>query len=360
MKLQNKTILIVSPEPWDHIFVSKHHYAINLAKRKNRIYFLNPPTVINRIKIDKLDFKNVFIINYGILFRGRNRLPAFLNNIINRIEISRIKSSIGNSLDIVWSFDPYRYQNLKLWKVPITLYHSVDFHNNTKLEKRILKSADIVVSIANLLIEHLQNIHKREYYKINHGLYLDNQEAYLNIDFSKTTISYFGNFHGDIDYDLLIVLIKSYPNFEFLLFGPKLRSYEINNFFDSIENLKNVHYFGKISHSKILSILKYVDVNLIIFKEKKSSTHCNPHKVLTFLYAGNTTISTFIDEYTNSNLIEMGVGHQHYLARFNEIVTNLSFFNSDKKREERRQFALNNTYDKQINRIETLIEINAR
>ena len=41
--LRNKTILIISPQAWGKMFLSKHHYAIELAKRGNAVYFLNPP-----------------------------------------------------------------------------------------------------------------------------------------------------------------------------------------------------------------------------------------------------------------------------------------------------------------------------
>ena len=41
--LRNKTILIISPQPWDHIAISKHHYANELAARNNTVYFLEPP-----------------------------------------------------------------------------------------------------------------------------------------------------------------------------------------------------------------------------------------------------------------------------------------------------------------------------
>ena len=39
MILKDKSILIVSPEPWAHLFVSKHHYAVHLAQRGNKVFF---------------------------------------------------------------------------------------------------------------------------------------------------------------------------------------------------------------------------------------------------------------------------------------------------------------------------------
>ncbi len=44
MKIINKTILFISPGPWGINHVSKHHYAIELAKIGNDVYFLNPPS----------------------------------------------------------------------------------------------------------------------------------------------------------------------------------------------------------------------------------------------------------------------------------------------------------------------------
>ena len=41
--LKGKTILILSPQSWGKMFVSKHHYAIGLAKKGAVVYFLNPP-----------------------------------------------------------------------------------------------------------------------------------------------------------------------------------------------------------------------------------------------------------------------------------------------------------------------------
>ncbi len=41
--LNDKTILIISPQEWGKMLLSKHHYALELAKAGNIFYFLNPP-----------------------------------------------------------------------------------------------------------------------------------------------------------------------------------------------------------------------------------------------------------------------------------------------------------------------------
>ena len=38
----NKKILIFSPQPWNFLYISKHHYALELAKQ-NDVWFISAP-----------------------------------------------------------------------------------------------------------------------------------------------------------------------------------------------------------------------------------------------------------------------------------------------------------------------------
>ena len=41
--MNNKVILVLSPQAWGKMMLAKHHYALELAKAGNTVYFLNPP-----------------------------------------------------------------------------------------------------------------------------------------------------------------------------------------------------------------------------------------------------------------------------------------------------------------------------
>ena len=43
MRLNGKVIFIVSYENWGNMLMSKHHYAIELGKAGNKVYFINHP-----------------------------------------------------------------------------------------------------------------------------------------------------------------------------------------------------------------------------------------------------------------------------------------------------------------------------
>ena len=51
------SILIISPEAWNGHFVSKHHYAVSLANRGYKVYFLNPPSnLLSEINISSTKY----------------------------------------------------------------------------------------------------------------------------------------------------------------------------------------------------------------------------------------------------------------------------------------------------------------
>jgi hypothetical protein len=110
MKLEGKNILIVSPEAWGNNYVSKHHYAISLAKRGNNIYFLNPPT--KQIFSKKEVLTNLWVFDFKPKYRGLGRLPAFISAMLTKWEFNRLEILISVKIDIIWNFDSSRFFNL--------------------------------------------------------------------------------------------------------------------------------------------------------------------------------------------------------------------------------------------------------
>lgn len=64
--LTNKNILIISPDKWSELYISKHHYARYLSKN-NTIWFLNAIgnyKLEKKISIQKHNNYNIYIIDY--------------------------------------------------------------------------------------------------------------------------------------------------------------------------------------------------------------------------------------------------------------------------------------------------------
>src|SRR5664279_4576565 len=132
--LSNKTILIISPQAWGKMFVSKHHYAVELAKRGNRVYFLNPPDENKKIRKGKISIKpsgeheNLLLIDHSLSFPYNIKFHFIaLFHALMRPHVKKILGKIDTPIDIVWSFDlgnlyPFSFFPVKSFKI----FHPVD------------------------------------------------------------------------------------------------------------------------------------------------------------------------------------------------------------------------------------------
>jgi len=162
--LNNKVVLILTPQSWGNMLLAKHHYAIELAKRGNEVYFLNPPDNDHwswekgekRIEIEPLaDHPNLYIINqklffpYNLKFHSRR-----LYNILIKKQIRNILQMIPKPVDLLWSFDlgnlfPLPFFGKKMFKI----FHPVD---EPRDRNAILAGAgaDILFSVTKEIIAY--------------------------------------------------------------------------------------------------------------------------------------------------------------------------------------------------------------
>ncbi|MHA1989155.1 MAG: hypothetical protein ACW98D_21235, partial [Promethearchaeota archaeon] len=258
MIIKDKKILIISTEPWGANFVSKHHYAMELSK-SNKVYFLNPPS--SNFSIENIN-DNLSIIKYKPIIRGINKLPSILRDYINAIDIHRIKKRVHvHDFDIIWTFDPFRFQNLKLFSSPILIYHPVDVHY-TFLEKEIAMSAHLILTtcdhIKRTLKPYNSNIHN-----IGHGvsknIFIEHSISIARSEMIKVCMM--GNLQRKIDYPVLFTLIQNNPDVDFHFIGPYMPSNlsNLTSFNSEIEKLKsftNTYLHGSVPQDQLSNWLK--------------------------------------------------------------------------------------------------------
>ena len=364
--LSNKNILIISPDKWSELYISKHHYARYLSKN-NTIWFLNAIgdyTMKNKISIRKHPDYNIYIIDYKPFIRGINKLPLPILNLLLKFQISIIKKAIKIPLDIVWSFDPNRFWNLNFWKIPLKIYHTVDFHYKARFENISCQTADVVFGVADLIIEPIKHLNSKTF-KISHGV---DDESIPKTNLTEVVLpgkntvkaAYLGNFHRDINYKLIYQLSNENKEVDFILIGPyegtKMGSLKINpEDLNMLSAQDNIFFIGEIKSYDIPAYLSKIDINLLLFNDDAQVKHCSPHKVLFYLLSGKVIVSNKIDEYKNSNLLVMVDSIDLYKNEFKKVVNNIEECNSNENQIKRIAFAKENTYKKQLERIENII-----
>jgi len=383
---KNKTIVIISQLDWGNMFISKHHYALELSKLGNTVYYVNGPASKEKLPkgkvvIEPSGYDNLFIVKHSIFF------PYFLAfkaraifNLLIRIHIKRILKKIKpNKPDIIWSFDlsntlPLKYFPSRCFKV----YMPVD----EPLVKRAIDAAATANVIFSVTQEIIDKYHAYPVPKlfINHGVGKDfiNETIDTTIN-SPVQAGLSGNFfRPDIDRATLLKIIRAKPQVVFNFWGST--SIKKNNtkgtldsslgghnndaatiqFIEELNSLPNVVMHGSLRPALLCKELQKVDVYLICYDiERDQSKGTNYHKVLEYLASGKIMVSNNITTYQQyPGLFLMTTqrdNNDELLPLFEKAISNLAAYNSYPNQQKRIDFASGFLYEKQIAKIEQFI-----
>lgn len=357
MVLQGKNVLLISPEPWDHLFVSKHHYAVYLGKRGNKVFFLNPPS--RSESVTSTDYQDVFSIQYTGFWMGLRLYPAFLRRYLLRRKYNSLQKKCGVAFDVVWSFDSSVFFDFAaLPRYVLKISHIVDFNQDFQL-KMVVSTADYCFCPSEILRRRLSPYNSKTI-KISHG-YAVPEHTVAEVNFlgkNRVKIFYAGNLDIPyIDWHLIQKLISQNSNVDFYFAGSKS---ETNKELTTLLKFDNFYYVGELKKNVLSAYLECTDVTILVYKADEFREQlANPHKVMEYLAAGKVIVSTYTDELrslSEQQLVCMTSSNSEFLAMFSSVLKNLSEWNSSEKMQKRKQYALENTYDKQIEKIELIVK----
>jgi len=354
-----KNILIVSPEPWSHVFVSKHHYALELAKKNNKVYFLNPPSEKRKLEITASPYNNVFVVDYSVPVKGMRFLPGFLRRNIDRKTYNSIQRKAGIRFHVIWNFENSRFYDFRFAPDDVlAIYHQVDLNQDFH-PQLAAKTADICFCTTDFIKEKLLKYNTRVY-KLHHGVssnaFLERNELTDREEpGKKIRVAYIGSLDIPyLDVQLLKSLIEKFPNIEFVLVGPYQKR---RNMYQLLSAFKNVNFTGAVDSGKIKYYLRDSDILLLCYKaEIFREQLANPHKMMEYLASGNITVASYTDEYKDKGeLLIMSKTNQDFPDLFQYAIEHLPELNSRERKEKRIAFAMAHTYEKQLNKVEKFI-----
>src|SRR5690606_30205807 len=151
MILRNKNILLISPEPWDHIFVSKHHYATHLGSRGNRVYFLGPPG--GSESVAPTEYENVLEVKYRGFPKGLRFYPAALQRHFIRKKFHELERLCNIRFDVIWSFDNSVFFDFSaLPEDVLTVSHIVDLNQNFQFVNAS-RTAQLCIGVSRSIVK---------------------------------------------------------------------------------------------------------------------------------------------------------------------------------------------------------------
>jgi len=377
MRLTGKIIFIISYENWGPMLMSKHHYAIELSKAGNTVYFINHPDrrksmERGNIKLAPTSYENLFVVEHRLFY------PYFLKfkfkslfNLLTRLHISRVIKKIGMYPDVVWSFDTGNTIPLRIFnKSKIRILMPVDGPFGHIDEFRSAEAADVIVSVTQRILDVFSNIPVPKFL-INHGV----ADVFLKrtpreTDPNEIRVGYSGSLiRNDLDTNVFLHIIKRYPNIIFEFWGehdPKKSNIHLPQdvtkgtleFLKILKEQPNVILHGPVSSEDLAKGIQRMDVLLICYNIKNDQNH---HKVLEYLGTGNVIISNYMNSYRNNNpglleMVESPDNNSELPVIFERVVNDLSYYNSEEFRLRRMNYAREFSYANNIIRIEKFVE----
>jgi len=376
--LKRQTILILSPQSWGTMFLSKHHYALELARRGNSVFFLNPPQQEKErgksfIEIKPLEgHENLFLIEHRLFFPYWLKFKAQgVFHWLIQFHIKRIVARIDQPLQLVWSFDLGNLYPLRYFRVPVyKVFHPVDEPLN-KAAIDAAEGADILFSVTHEILEKYNHCEAPKYF-INHGVseeFLEVGEGHTN---SQETlhVGWSGNLlRPEIDREILLRIIHENPRVTFDFWGSHSLKQtniggaidqETEKFITRLHQEQNVKLHGAVSSGTLATAIRDMDAFLICYDiEKDQSKGTNYHKIMEYISTGKITISNNVTTYRDRpELIQMisdRKSNDSLPELFRRVVDNLKEYNTSELIRLRRRFAADNSYKNQTDRIEKIV-----
>lgn len=346
MKFSGKNILLISPESWDHIFVSKHHYAIELS-RCNNVFFLNPPGK-GGLRVRSTGYENIFSVDYNGFLKGLRFLPAFFQRQAFRWVYRRIERAVKCKFDCVWSFDNSVFFDWRFLPGNVLkICHIVDSSQNFQF-RSAASSADICFGVSENIVARLKRFNPKSYL-VQHGLAVPAKvEDCVLPGSNQLKAVYAGNLKSVyLDHGTVQELVERFPFVDFIFIGPGGEEWIRRS---------NVYVIPRVNKEVMFGYLEKGDVLLLLYNYKAFPEQLtNAHKILEYLYTGKVIVASYFSDYSESNLIELTSSREELIKTFSRVLDNLEDLNSKASMDARRNYALKNTYHMRVQEVESLI-----
>ena len=223
--------------------------------------------------------------------------------------------------------------------------------NFREVEKTILKRADVVLATSQEVANRASRFNNHTYYIANAvdlEPYQRAEPSPLLQSMPGPRIIYVGSLEYWVDYELIYDVAKLRPDYQFVLVGPPpLRS---TSGYAKLKLQSNIHLLGGIPPSQVPGLLKSAEVAAIPFRLTPLTHDVSPLKLYEYLAAGLPVVSTPLREVKTSEAPVIFAESEHEFARGLDEALALG-----KDRQEFLDFASENTWEKRLKKIESIL-----
>lgn len=363
-----KSFIIVSPQPWNHIAISKHHYAMELANRGHQVLFLNPPATLDvPFVVHPTDHPNIRSVEYRQpwFYRTRFHWRGLYDVFMNR-HIQNLVLQTGFHPDVAWCFDFNLFSDLKAFGARQSIFNPVD-PLSAPHHTSFAKTADLVLTVSNTIAESIRPV-RSDVRVIGHGLsaafasHAQHRLSRLDSSIgSPIRVGYAGNLmRKPLNRAVLKRIVEDHPSIDFHFWGPYNTEHvdtEAGAFIRFLQACENVRLHGSIPPQQLADEIQSMDAFLLVYGlDEAESDRSNSHKLLEYLSTGKVVVSSRIGHYEGrSDLLQMpNSGDDDDIPDlFRTVIQQLDRHNEPQASRVRIEYALQHTYAHLVDQIES-------
>lgn len=356
--IKGLNILIVSPEPWGPLRLSKHHYAVAALELGASVYFLQPPDgSVSKLSLEKT-VDGVHILVQPSLPRGLRFLPSAVRRSHERGILRSIEKIASSRFDVIWNFDRYQFRFLTRtdYDGRMVIFHLVDFPSDKNFDVQV-GNADICIGVTEELCDQLNEQGAADTIHIGHSFAPRpvSRVSHPMLRGDNVKIGCIGNMAIEsIDLDSLQRIAGDHPDVEIFLIGPHGNSNlsagvpaNSDKFKELISN-ENVHWVGAVPWTDIPGWMDAMAGLIVAYDPIKfKQVASNSHKLLEYFSSGKPILSSYLAGLgAERELILMTEAGSPVSTGFDRLLHTISDPKSDIHAAQRKAFANDRTYAK--------------
>ena len=357
---KQKRILLVSPEAWGPVRVSKHHYASTLIDQGAKVFFLGPDTPKeNEIRIMAEEAEQPVLLFRPPTPRGIRFLPRVARAWLEARQMKQLATAAGGPFDLLWNFDLHRFRSLtNRSNARERILHVMDLREPADLLEPA-GLADLVIVVSPTMAEGLEKWQQRVL-QLGHG-WMPRKRGTIKLPpfSSGIKIAYLGNLAmRAIDWNSIIEIATSFPEVELHLIGPLHGAFgDKTTIAPGIEmqlrSLPNINLAGPVPYDQVPDWLEAMDILLIAYDlESVGLKATSSHKLLEYLASGKVVLSSYLDDHWNlAKLVVMVRPGESVVPYVEELLRNLSAHNAPELQNLRKAYAAGNSYEEKVTQV---------
>lgn len=385
MIIENQSIICFAHGPWDSMWRNRHQIMSRLSQT-NKVLYIEPKTYTELGLLKKLlirgslqnkrlrHIKNGLWVYQHPFWAINSRLPV-IKQLGRRLRISAIHHAtrkLQMKEPILWVVDPRFGSIVKYFKKALVCYHVVDNYaaapyysekireDLKQAEKFILSTADLVIVTSPFLWEEKSKFNSNVHL-VKNAVDYEQFAAFQSFNhipkdmehIPKPIIGYIGAVNEKLDYELLATIAHKRSQWSFVFIGEYLNKPELPEYYKFVhQHPPNVFLLGRRDVKEVPRYIHACDVCIMPYLCNDYTKAIDSLKLYEYFACGKPVVATDIPVvHEHGQVVYIAKDGNDFVQKLEEAL--VSFPPS--RRELQRSIALQNTWDKRVEQISSLI-----